>query len=56
VLLSRLAVGHARDPLVARPVRGLSFPRRFVFLVGDAATLTPAARALLHHLQGAIEA
>ena len=56
VLLSRLAVGHARDPLVARPVRGLSFPRRFVFLVGDAATLAPAARALLHHLQGAIEA
>jgi DNA-binding transcriptional LysR family regulator len=52
VLLSRLAVGRARDPLVPVPVEGLSFARRFAFLLGDEGNLSRAARALLRHLQG----
>jgi DNA-binding transcriptional LysR family regulator len=51
VLLSRLAVGRSRDPLVAVTVDGLRFPRRFVFLLGNEANLTGAARALLTHLR-----
>ncbi len=51
VLLSRLAVGRARDPLIPRTVEGVRFARRFVFLLGDEATLTRSARALLHHLR-----
>ncbi len=51
VLLSRLAVGRARDPLVPRTVDGVRFARRFVFLLGDEANLTRSARALLHHLR-----
>lgn len=50
VLLSRFAVGDD-EALVARPVRGLRFQRRFVFLVGGEETLTPSARALLQHLE-----
>ena len=51
VLLSRLAVGRARDPLVPKHVDGLRFTRRFAFLLGDEGNLSRAARALLHHLQ-----
>jgi DNA-binding transcriptional LysR family regulator len=49
-LLSRLAV---RDwgPLEICRVRGLRFPRRFVFLLGGEESLSVAARALLTHLQ-----
>jgi DNA-binding transcriptional LysR family regulator len=49
-LLSGLAV---RDwgPLTACRVRGLRFPRRFVFLLGGEESLTASARALLTHLQ-----
>ena len=49
-LLSRLAV---RDwgPLVICRVRGLSFPRRFVFVLGGEEGLSASARALLAHLQ-----
>jgi DNA-binding transcriptional LysR family regulator len=50
-LLSRLAVG-TRPDLVVRPVNGLRFPRRFVFLLGGERGLSSAARALLTHLQG----
>jgi len=50
VLLSALAVRAAGDELVARPVAGMRFPRRFVFLLSGEETLTPAARALLQHL------
>jgi DNA-binding transcriptional LysR family regulator len=49
VLLSRLAV-RDEDELVVCGVRGLSFPRRFVFLLGGEESLTASARALLHHL------
>ena len=49
VLLSQFAVGDD-DSLVVRPVPGLRFSRRFVFLVGGEETLTPSARALLQHL------
>jgi DNA-binding transcriptional LysR family regulator len=49
-LLSRLAV---RDwgPLEICRVRGLSFPRRFVFVLGGEEGLSASARALLAHLQ-----
>jgi len=56
VLLSRLAVGRARDPLVPRTVDGVRFARRFVFLLGDEATLTRSAWALLHHLRATTDA
>jgi DNA-binding transcriptional LysR family regulator len=51
VILSRLAVGRARDPLVPKSVDGLSLERRFAFLLGDESNLSRAARALLRHLQ-----
>ena len=51
VLLSRLAVGRSRDPLVPVRIAGLRFARRFVFLLGDEGNLTGSARALLHHLE-----
>jgi DNA-binding transcriptional LysR family regulator len=51
VLLSRLAVGRARDPLIPKTVDGLPLSRRFAFLLGDEGNLSRAARALLHHLQ-----
>ena len=53
VLLSRLAIGRPRDPLVAVAVEGVRFERRFVFLLGDEANLSGSARALLHHLRAA---
>ncbi len=53
VLLSRLAIGRPRDPLVAVPVEGVRFERRFVFLLGDEANLSGSARALLNHLRAA---
>jgi DNA-binding transcriptional LysR family regulator len=49
VILSRLAV-REEDDLVVCSVRGLSFTRRFVFLLGGEESLSPSARALLHHL------
>ena len=50
VLLSRLAV---RDwgPLEICTVRGLHFPRRFVFVLGGEEGMSGSARALLAHLQ-----
>jgi DNA-binding transcriptional LysR family regulator len=54
-LLSRLAVGGEDDVLVARGVQGLALERRFVFLLGGEEALTPAARALLHHLSSAVD-
>lgn len=53
VLLSRLAIGRPRDPLVAVAVEGVRFQRRFVFLLGDEANLSGSARALLQHLRAA---
>jgi DNA-binding transcriptional LysR family regulator len=46
VLLSKMAVGAADEGLVVRRVRGLSFPRRFVTVVGAEETLPAGARAL----------
>jgi hypothetical protein len=46
VLLSKMAVGTADEGLVVRRVRGLSFPRRFVTVVGAEETLPAGARAL----------
>jgi DNA-binding transcriptional LysR family regulator len=51
VLLSRLAVRADDKTLVPLRVAGLRFRRRFVVLIGGGETLTPAARALLQHLQ-----
>src|SRR4051794_9168742 len=51
VLLSRLAVGRARDPLVPKTIDGLPLSRRFAFLLGNEANLSRAARALLTHLR-----
>src|SRR5829696_5550978 len=45
VLLSRLAVGRARDPLVPKRIDGLPLSRRFAFLLGDEGNLSRAARA-----------
>ena len=39
VLLSKLALDAARDRLHARPVEGLSFPRRFVIVCASLASL-----------------
>jgi DNA-binding transcriptional LysR family regulator len=50
-LLSSFAVGGDGDPLVARSVQDLRFPRRFAFLLAGEEALTPAARALLQHLR-----
>ena len=50
VLLSKLAVRGEGEGLVARRVAGMSFPRRFVLLLGAEETLTPAAHALVNHL------
>ena len=55
VLLSRLAVGDEREGLAPKRVEGMSFPRRFVLLVGAEETLTPAATALIGHLLPAAE-
>jgi DNA-binding transcriptional LysR family regulator len=49
-LLSRLAVRDS-DSLVTCRVRGLRFPRRFVFLLGGEEGLSASGRALLAHLQ-----
>jgi len=51
VLLSRLAIRGEPGGLVARRVAGMSFPRRFVLLVGAEETLSPGAVALIEHLR-----
>ena len=55
VLLSRLAVGDDSELLVRR-LKGLTFDRRFIVLLGGEETLTPTARALIDHLRGAVAA
>src|SRR2546423_3084824 len=53
VLISRLAIG-AHDGLVVRRVGGLTFPRRFVMVVGAEETLPAAARALASALRESV--
>jgi DNA-binding transcriptional LysR family regulator len=53
VLLSRFAVGDDSE-LVVRRVKGISFERRFVVILGGHEALTPTARALIEHLRGAV--
>jgi DNA-binding transcriptional LysR family regulator len=53
ILLSKLALASGGDGLVERPVAGMSFPRRFVVLVGAEETLRPGTRALMEHLMRA---
>jgi DNA-binding transcriptional LysR family regulator len=55
VLLSSFAVGAEAEDLCAKRVRGVRFPRRFVLLLAGEQSLTPAARALIQHLQASVE-
>jgi len=50
VLLSGLAIRPEGDELVPKRVEGMSFPRRFVLILGAQETLSPAAHALIEHL------
>jgi DNA-binding transcriptional LysR family regulator len=55
VLLSSFAVGADAEDLVAKRVRGVPFPRRFVMLLAGEQSLTPAARALIQHLRASVD-
>jgi DNA-binding transcriptional LysR family regulator len=50
VLLSSLALDERRDRLYARPVEGLSFPRRYVIVCRSVASLPRAGRELISFL------
>ncbi|MEA2458640.1 MAG: hypothetical protein QOC95_1612 [Thermoleophilaceae bacterium] len=54
MLISRMAVGPADEGLVVRRVRGLSFARRFVTVVGAEQTMPAGARALAAALAASV--
>ncbi|UJA19473.1 LysR family transcriptional regulator [Thermoleophilia bacterium SCSIO 60948] len=51
VLLSRLALDEGRDRLVAKPVEGLRFPRRFVIVVRASGSLSRDEREFVAFLR-----
>jgi DNA-binding transcriptional LysR family regulator len=55
MLISRMAVGPADTELVVRRVRGISFPRKFVTVVGAEETLPAGARALAAALAAGVQ-